>query len=352
MHDGLSSYNMERFSGADAGGRGHVWMPTPSIISNPALAGYRLLREECGRLALPTHSAIFLLGDDRKGWLQGQATQNVRSLDTGASTAFCFCEATGHLITIAEAWELGDRIALTVPRDTLDATLGRIETMTILEDVVAEVADGHRLISIQGPRASARLSEMFDLPKLDAGRVSFANTEILVLRSNRTGMGGWDLWIPTIEAAEAIEAAFTEVSQEAYQIARLEAGIPEWGKDANLRTLPPELGPVFLPRHVSMNKGCYVGQEVLQRIHSRGHVNKVWMALVADRPIPVGAKVAHLRRDDIGTVTSAAESPDFGHIAAAVIRHEAAFDGEIVRIVTEEGSFDAEVRPMPLLRLG
>lgn len=325
-------------------------MPKPSTVSSSLHEGYSLLRDACGRLSLPDHAAVFLLGDDRKGWLQGQATQNVRTLGAGASTSFCFCEATGQIVTMADAWELGDRIAFTVPRETLNATLGRIEQMTILEDVQAEVADGHRLISIQGPQASAELSKLFDLPKLDAGRVEFQGTDLICLRSNRTGLGGWDLWVPTLETAQAMEAIFPTVSPEAFEVARIEAGIPKWGADVTSKTLPPELGPVFLARYVSHSKGCYVGQEVLQRIHSRGHVNRTWMGLVAERPIPVGAKIGHLRRDDVGTATSAAASPDFGFIGAAVLRQEAAFDGEIVRVQTEDGPFDAEVRRMPLLR--
>ncbi|CAN5654634.1 glycine cleavage T C-terminal barrel domain-containing protein [soil metagenome] len=326
-------------------------MPKPSAVDPKSLLkGYSLLRDTCGRVSLPDHAAVFLLGEDRKGWLQGQATQNLRPLGTGGSTAFCFCEATGQMVTIAEAWELGDRIAFTVPRATLDATLARIEQMTILEDVVAEVADGHRVISIQGPQASAELSKLFNLPQLDAGRVSFEGEDLLCLRSNRTGMGGWDLWIPTREAEMAIEAIFPEVAPEAYEVARIEAGIPKWGADATSKTLPPELGPVFLAQHVSHSKGCYVGQEVLQRIHSRGHVNRVWVGLIADRPIPLGSRISHLRREDVGTVTSAGNSPDFGFLGAAIVRQEAAFDGESVRIHTEEESFDAEVRPMPVLR--
>jgi folate-binding protein YgfZ len=117
------------------------------------------------------------------------------------------------------------------------------------------------------------------------------------------------------------------------------------------KTLPPEMGPAFEARNISYSKGCYTGQEVLMRIHSRGHTNKTWMALVSDEPIPIGASLAHGKRDDAGVVTSSGESPQFGYIAGAMLRNEAAFDGERVRVNGESRSFEAEVRPFPLLLL-
>jgi hypothetical protein len=84
------------------------------------------------------------------------------------------------------------------------------------------------------------------------------------------------------------------------------------------------------------------------RIYSRGHTNKTWMGLIADEPIPIGATVSHRSRPDAGVVTSAEESPQFGFIAGAMLRNEAAFDGEIVKV----DGIEAEVRPMPFLRLG
>jgi folate-binding protein YgfZ len=193
---------------------------------------------------------------------------------------------------------------------------------------------------------------MMALPSLDAGESEFEGARVFALRSNRTGLGGWDIWLSTADsnAVAALTDEFKPIGQEAYSIARLEAGIPQFGIDMGERTLPPEMGRAFEERYISYTKGCYMGQEVLMRIHSRGHTNRTWVGLIADAPLEIGASICHLRRQDSGTVTSAAFSPDFGHIGAAMLRNEAAFDGENVQVATENGTVEAEVRQMPILR--
>ncbi|MFX6234584.1 tRNA-modifying protein YgfZ, partial [Acinetobacter baumannii] len=65
----------------------------------------------------------------------------------------------------------------------------------------------------------------------------------------------------------------------------LRAGNPRLGGDTTQKTLPPELGPAFESRTVSYTKGCYMGQEVLMRIHSRGHTNRTWVCLTSAEPL-------------------------------------------------------------------
>jgi folate-binding protein YgfZ len=323
-------------------------------INEQTARDYDRLRDDCGLLDLPGLGLVSLTGDDRKGWLQGQVTNDVRRLEPGNSSSFCLCSVTGQIQAVVDSWAVRDQIVMTTARETLPAVLRRAEEMVILEDVVAEDSGGaYRLLSIQGPAASRRLGELVHLPSLDAGESRLGDVEVLCLRSDRTGMGGWDVWVPT-EAKEAIrtlEEAFEPVGHDAYNIARLEAGIAFHGADFTERTLPPEMGPAFEAKHVSYSKGCYMGQEVLMRIHSRGHTNKRWVGLLAEAPLDLGATVAHVRRPDAGTITSAAFSPDYGHIGAAMIRNDFAEHGETVRVITERGEVEAEVRLMPILRL-
>jgi len=135
----------------------------------------------------------------------------------------------------------------------------------------------------------------------------------------------------------------------AYDIARLEAGVPSLGSDIGAKTMPPELGPAFESRHVSYRKGCYMGQEVLMRIHSRGHTNKSWVGLLTDGPVEPGAVITVGPGKEVGSVTSAAYSPRLGHFAAGMVRNEAAVAGTSVEIVSERGNVFAEVRLFPLL---
>ena len=325
-----------------------------NAISEQAQRDYDRLRDDCGLIRLPRVALVELTGDDRKGWLQGQATNNVRRLESGNSIPFCFTTPTGQLLSVVNAWAVTDRFLLTCAQDTLPAVLARVRQMVVLEDVEArDAGDSYTLLSVQGPTASRRLGELVQLPSLDAGESRIGDARIYCLRSDRTGLGGWDVWVANEEqgARQILEDAFEPIGAEAYNVARIEAGVPLYGADMNERTLPPEMGPAFEARHVSYNKGCYVGQEVLMRIHSRGHTNRSWVGLVAESPLEIGGQVSHPQRADAGTVTSAAFSPDYGHIGAAMIRNDYAVDGELVRVITERGEVEAEVRRMPILRL-
>ena len=160
------------------------------------------------------------------------------------------------------------------------------------------------------------------------------------------------MWIPAkeTEAIKFLLDLFPTVSPEPFEIARIEAGVPRFGQDCDAKTFPPELGSAFESRYISYNKGCYTGQEVLMRLHSRGHTNRTWVGLVSESPLEVGAVLTHPNRKDAGLVTSAAFSPDYGFIGAAMVRNEIAQPRESVMFETSAGSFEAQIRPMPILR--
>ncbi len=320
----------------------------PSAHHDTLTQDYDILRESCGIIQHPARAVIELSGEDRKGWLQGQATNDVRQLDLGASTRFCFCEPTGQIIAVCEIWSIKDRFILTCPLEAKEGVLQRVENMVIMEDVVArDVTNEFDLISIQGPRATNTLGTSMTLPLLDAAEAEFEKAEILTLRSDRTGSGGWDLLIPAgaKKPQAAIRKLFPMVSEDAYLVARLEAGVPLLGVDYTAKTMPPELGFAFEASHVDYRKGCYTGQEVLMRIHSRGHTNRTWMGLMAEEPLNAGAPVMNGSKE-AGHVTSAAYSPDFGYIGAAMLRNEIALERETV----DAGGVRAEVRRLPFLR--
>lgn len=322
-------------------------------LAPQVLDSFDRLRGDCGLLEPDDISIIELRGEDRKGWLQGQATNDLKQLDMGASSSFCICSPTGQILSICDIWGLRERFLLTCARSAAPAFLHRAEQMVILEDVqVKDVTDEFKLLSVQGPNATRSLQDIVVLPTLDAADSKAGDRDVIALRSNRTGLGGWDVLVPKADrkTVNAIRKAFSLLLPEAYEIARIEAGIPVAGKDWDSKTLPPELGPAFEARHVSYKKGCYTGQEVLMRIHSRGHTNKTWVGLMAERPMTAGGAASHSRRKDAGWVTSACYSPDYGYIAMAMLRNEAVLEGDSVQVETPGGPVTAEIRHLPILR--
>lgn len=323
------------------------------MLAPEILDSFDRLRGDCALLEPNNLSVIEVRGEDRKGWLQGQATNDLKQLDLGASHSFCFCTPTGQLLAICDIWGLRDRFLLTCESSVVNSVKQRFEQMVVLEDVqTRDVTNEFTILSIQGPNATRELQDLVILPTLDAADSRSGDNEVVTLRTNRTGLGGWDVLVPKADSAttEAIRRKFVAVEPQAYEIARLEAGIPLFGRDWDNKTLPPELGPAFETRHISYRKGCYTGQEVLMRIHSRGHTNRTWAALMSERPLTAGSLVSHSRRKDAGVVTSACYSPDYGYIAGAMLRNEAVLEGDWVTVEGSEGSIQAEVRHMPILR--
>ena len=318
--------------------------------SDKVLADYDRLKDGSALFDLGLWSLISLTGDDRKGWLQGQATNDVREFDRGSSKSFCFCSATGQVEAVIDGWCVDDTFLLTTERGAAKAILERAEKMVVLENVVAQdLTESFVHLSIQGRTATRELGALIELPTLDATTAELQGVKLYVLRSRRSAMGGWDLWIPSdgIKAIRQVKKAFESAEKETYEILRLEAGIPSYGRDYNEKTLAPELGRAFTERHVNFTKGCYTGQEVLMRIHSRGHTNRTWVGLFADAPVEVGSTIKHRANAAAGTITSAVESPEMGPIATAMVRNEVALDEELVTVIGENAETQAEIRLLP-----
>jgi folate-binding protein YgfZ len=312
---------------------------------------YALLREGCGKIATLPLALIKVEGEDRKAWLQGQITNDMRSLHDGGSLSACLCSATGQLLAILKIWSLGPAYYIAAHRDAMTALITRLDQLVILEDVRYERLSW-QCLSVQGPEATQTLGDLMSLPTMDVGFTKIGKVESLALRADHSGMGGWDFWVEpgVTQSLEKTLAAIENVAEETLAIAQLEAGIPRFGIDTNEKTLPPELGASFESRTISYTKGCYTGQEVLMRIHSRGHTNKTWVGLFTDEMVPVGASIEAKGKPEQGTITSAFDSPRYGTIAGAWLRNEHAADGDLVAVQTPAGPVAAEVRLMPILR--
>ncbi|MCH8275395.1 MAG: aminomethyl transferase family protein [Armatimonadetes bacterium] len=315
---------------------------------------YRLLREACGWIDFSAAAKFRFTGEDRKSWLQGQVSNDMQHLTDGGFVQFCILKPTGQIIADADLWALPDEYVAVVPGSQREATLDRLEKMLILEDVaIQDLSQDHGLISVQGPEASRVLGERLPLPHLDAGTVELSGGALRLMRQDCTGSGGWSLLFDEASAPAVIGLleGIRPVGFEAWQIARLECGIPLYGRDMNEKTLVMEMGAHFVESHVNLEKGCYTGQEVVMRIHSRGHTNRTWMGLKPESPVSPGDAVSHATRDDVGKVTSSAVSPAFGPIAAATLRNVAAVENESVIVQGPDGPVKAKVVRMPIRRI-
>lgn len=237
-----------------------------------------------GRVPHEAWSAIWLTGTDRRAWLQGQITQDVRKLAEGNPIRFCLCRVTGQIESLGAIHAFPDRDLVLVPSEGAQAILGRVEQYVVLEDVQAIFADEpvHLVLGDGLSVGRGRAVELGDAPDL-----------------------------PIVPEPEA-------------EFARLWNREPRWGLDISEKTLPPELGEAFESDHVSYEKGCFLGQEVLHRIFARGHTNWSWVILQADEMVPIGTPFVHPEWPEAGRITSVGNLKSAIILAARVRREIAA----------------------------
>jgi len=199
-------------------------------------------------------------------------------------------------------------------------------------------------VGVFGARATAILSSAIGttpalleaLPMFGHVAVAAAGHELLVARVPDAGVPGYQIitaagsrdWLIT----ELTSAGAVKADAAVLDVARVEAGRPEWGVDMDESTIPQEANFDELGA-LSYSKGCYTGQEVVARIHFRGHVNRHLRGLRAEpggAPLPSGAKLHGEDGAEVGDVRSSVGSPSLGRIALGMVRREVPVEGMLV----------------------
>lgn len=172
-----------------------------------------------------------------------------------------------------------------------------------------------------------------------------------IARSPDIGVEGYELFLPfeQFETAwrAAVDAGATPAGLGAWEIARVEAGRPEWGIDIDDTTIPQEANFDELDA-ISYTKGCYIGQEVVARVHFRGHVNRHLRGIRSAGldPVPTGAQLIDDSGNHVGDVRSAVSSPRFGGIAIGMVRREVV-PGASLNAKWESGERRVDVTALP-----
>jgi len=318
------------------------------IVANygDVLAEHAALRETAGVLDLSFRSRICLTGADRARFLHGQVTNDINRLRAGEGCYAAITTAKGKMESDVNIYALQDELLLDFEPGLTEKISQRLEKFIVSDDVqVVDVSPLYGLLSAQGPKALEVIKALGIFPELPAKefqsvRVTQAMLgEIyLISRTRAPGSAGvppasFNLFVPTDSlgaVADKLIAAAKSMGGracgwDALEIARLEEGIPRFGADMDESNLPLECG--IESRAVSYKKGCYIGQEVINRIHSIGHVNKELRGLrFADdvKRLPVkGDKLFHDGKE-VGYVTSAVKSPALNAVVAlGYVRREA-----------------------------
>ena len=290
---------------------------------------------------LPGRGLLRVTGADRVRFLNGMLTADVAKLASGQACPALQLDRKGHVQ--AELWVLADPDALLLDiAPGLEAELAQVlEKHVIADDVaLASLSDSVAQLALEGPgaRDAARAVGGAEPSPGHFARAEFAGASVLWLAEGSVTADGLRAIAPREVAAELASAlGLPELDDSAAELLRIDAALPLFGRDVGARNFPQE---ARLERALSFTKGCYIGQEIVARIQSRGAVNRVLVKLETERPVEAGAEVVHDGRA-IGQVTSSAPLPSGRGIALAYLKVEHAGAGQRVAVGGVEGAVAA-----------
>ncbi len=328
----------------------------PERFADPA-AEYRMAREAVALVDTNFRAFLDLAGSDRVRYLNAILTNNVKDLTPDQGTVSLLLNPQGRILAEVETYATADRLLAVCHALVRQRTVETLDKFIIMDDVTLEDAtDRTGSLAIEGPQAARLIEELCGV-KLD-GLAPCAHVEATagsipcrLIRRSLFGETGAELlaersqlgmlWQRLFEATRGCGGG--AIGYGTLNTLRLEAGIPWFSYDFDERYIPHEAA--LDSSHISYTKGCYTGQEIVERVRSRGHVNRrrVSLQFVGEAMPEPGAKLL-AEGKEAGHVTSATHSPALGGgIGMGYVRREYIVPGS--RLQWERGA--AEVVELP-----
>lgn len=268
--------------------------------------GYQALRESAAWLDLSARGRIIVTGEDRARLLHALTTNHVQQMQPGDAAYAFFLNAQGRILADVNIVCREDHFLLDLEPEVHEAIYQHIDHYIIADDVqIEDVTAGTVCYGIEGPQA-----EQYRTP----GAVPLS----------LTGQPGFRLFTDT-----PLKQTLPEATLDDARLVRLENGKPRYGEDITGTSLPQE---TQLKSALHFSKGCYLGQEIVERIRSRGHVNKLLAPFTAKQEMPRGTKIV-VEGNEVGEVTSSAYSPAQQRtVGLAYVRATAVKPGETLHL--------------------
>ncbi len=355
-------------------GVGGVPVDVPQVFGGLELE-YAAIRKHAGLMDQATRATIELTGSDRLDFLNRMLTQELKALPPGSARRAFWLNRKGRIDADIQVVHLSDRTLLDVDILALERTATSLASFIITEDATLRDTSGQTYrLAIHGPTTADLLGGLGAALPPEGGAIeaTLVDLPVTLWRSDATGEIGVELACAMRDAEklyssllarageqEPVAAALrtsdpsslkrrvglTRVGWHAFNIARIEAGTPLYNIDFGPESLPAETG--VLNDRVSFTKGCYLGQEIVARMHSRGHPKQCLVAFRLDRVIDqatgepslpsCGTPVLDADGTPIGAVTSAAVAPMLGAapVCFAQVKWEQSKPGTQVSVQTE-----------------
>ena len=289
------------------------------------MTGYDALRNGAAWLDLSGRGKIKLAGEDRARLLHAMTTNHVQQLTPGTGCYAFFLNTQGRILADVNILCRPDYILLDLETETREKIYQHLDRYIIADDVTLEdLTPETATIAIEGPKSASVLEAAgAPVPQEEYSTIEWGSR--LVARLNTTGSAGFLVFAPVAEKENLIAqiqaAGAVAGDAEAFRAVRLEHGKARYGEDLSERFLAQEANQ---PQALHFSKGCYLGQEIVERVRSRGQIHRILMPLVlgTKEPPQPGAKL-QIGETNVAEIASAAYSPALNQVVAlAYVRTE------------------------------
>jgi folate-binding protein YgfZ len=285
------------------------------ILASPTATQLTALLQNAGIAPLDNTGWIRVTASDRVRWLNGMVTNSIQQLKTGEGNYNFFLSVQGRIQGDATVFAEPDALLIETASTQLPGLITLLDRYIIMDDVeLADVTSNQSGLSVSGPQAASLLTKI-GLPvesvaSLTRHTLSWNSKEVTVIHAHSPMVPRYELWTD----AET-KAALSQALQSAGAVPcepgsldwlRILEGTPLYGTDIRDRELPQETGQ---DRALHFNKGCYLGQEIVERIRSRGNVHRTFSAFRLDGSLPQTGTKLEANGKEVGELTSVASIP-------------------------------------------
>jgi folate-binding protein YgfZ len=294
---------------------------------------FQALLSGCGLYDLSWRAKIAVTGDDRVRWLNGMVTNNVRDLAPGHGVYAFLLNAQGRIQADLYTFQRGESLLVDTEGRQREKVLQLFDHYIIADDVeISDISGKLTAFGLTGLE-SRNVLERAGLTLPDLAHLQFADVAwqpqfVTVLSSGEEVRESWQVWIAAEHAGKLwdalLKAGARPTGAAALNLFRISRAIPQFGVDIRDRDLPQETGQT---RALNFTKGCYLGQEIVERIRSRGAVHRQFSAFAVEGTLPEPrTKILSSDENEVGEVTSSAILPLSGGdrpVALGYLRREA-----------------------------
>ena len=313
---------------------------------------YLQVRESgAGIIEFENRGLIEVSGSESELFLSGLITNDVKTLPENSWMNAAFPNAQGRLLAVVKVWKKDNKFYFDTEAKTYETVLQNLERFTLAGDFkVADLSREFVCFSVQG---KAIPDFKFQIPDEENQIIEteFGGEKLIILNNADIGEKGFYFYTAKTVAENfktyLHKLGVKSVSDQLFEVLRIEAGLPLYGIDMDDGTVVPEIN---IPDLISYNKGCYIGQEVIARIHFRGRVAKQLTGLIfeeSDANVQTGDEIKSTDDKNAGKITSVAYSPKLEKLIALGFVRSAYLEEETRLKI---GDSTAKVKNLPFLK--